>query len=212
MSVNLVVYTCAFCVSDYLLSHFGFEGRYYLNHFVANMFVSMFTLSDLVHSYDMKTVILSSYDYRAITMVFAIHVYHVIMYFRKFTFDDWLHHGLMICFALPLSVAMNQVKLINHSLFFLSGFPGGVNYALLFLERNGFLSKQTQKKINKHLNIWVRQPGCIATCVLILIGIYNFAEFETYQTIVGLLVCLVVYWNGNYFMEQVVSDYAKKFL
>lgn len=209
--LSLVLYTVLYCLSDYVLQKYGFEGRYYFNHFVANTLVAIYCFNDLLRAYDLKDVLLASYDYRAITMVSAIHMYHIIFYYKYFKRDDWLHHVLMIFFALPLAVAMNQVKLINHSLFFLSGFPGGVNYALLFLQRNGYLTRERQKQINKHLNIWVRQPGCIATCVLIIIGLYNFTEYETYQKVVGFLICLVVYWNGNYFMEQVVSDFAKRY-
>ena len=47
--------------------------------------------------------------------------------------------------------------LLNHSLFFLTGLPGGINYINLFLTRNRCMQRLTQKRVNNSLNLWIKQ-------------------------------------------------------
>ena len=68
--------------------------------------------------------------------------------------------------ALPMGLTMNSGPLLNYSLFFLTGLPGGINYILLFLSRNKCMERLTQKRINNSLNLWIRAPGCISHSTL----------------------------------------------
>ena len=89
---------------------------------------------------------------------------------------------------------------------FLTGLPGGINYYLLFLQRNNIIEKKTQKYYNYHLNLWIRQPGCIATALL---SILFYIKFETtfIEKIFNIYIIIIHYWNGIYFMEQVIKNY-----
>ena len=146
-------------------------------------------------------------------LVYSLHFYHMIAYFPKLRFDDWLHHILMVLVALAfLSSMVSTGTLLNHSLFFLCGLPGMIDYALLFLVRNNYIDRMTEKYVNKQLNLWVRAPGCIAHSAISILAYFTnmrAGRTQKYEFIVVIVTSLLVYWNGIYFMEQVVSDYKK---
>ena len=117
----------------------------------------------------------------------------------------------MIFILAPLSVFLNIGSLINHALFFLTGLPGGIDYFLLFLNRNHLISKFFEKKINCFLNLYVRCPGCIAHTALGVLTISKKIQSENinlFNIILSVLACSITYWNGIYFMNQVVQNYA----
>merc|ERR1711935_356126 len=108
-----------------------------------------------------------------------------------------------------LAGIVNGGTLLNHSLFFLCGLPGLIDYIMLFLVRNKYINKMTEKKYNKLINLWLRAPGCIAHSVLTLVSFLAFKKktATNIEYFAAMLTSLLVYWNGIYFMEQVVSDY-----
>jgi len=142
----------------------------------------------------------------AVELVFALHLYHCILYWRKFRLDDWLHHILMIGIALPIGTYLNAGSLLGYSLFFTTGLPGGIDYALLFLNRNGLIVRETEKRINCALNTWIRSPGTATHAILTTIFILHTEPVYTLPWFLGLLTALLNYWNGQYFMEQIVYD------
>ena len=143
-----------------------------------------------------------------VSMVFSIHIYHILYYYQKLRYDDWLHHILMIGVSLPLSLRLNNGAILSHSLFFLSGLPGGIDYCLLFLERNGYIQKRHEKYINYHMNLWVRSPGCILSSYFIINGYFNnYCNYTIVNTFSILLISGTIFWNGIYFMNQVSEDY-----
>ena len=129
----------------------------------------------------------------------------------QFRFDDWLHHILMIGVALPIGAYLPSSTLIGYSLFFSTGLPGGIDYALLFGVRNGWLAPLTEKRINRWLSEWVRSPGCashaaftIAYAFIMATGIYGQMFW------LSVIPAVLMYWNGQYFMNQVVVDYTRR--
>ena len=124
-------------------------------------------------------------------------------------FDDWLHHGLMVGVALPLTEIVPSSTILGHSMFFINGLPGMIDYTMLFLNRNNMISKYTEKSINRILNTWIRCPGCVMTTGFILMNIgikYDLMSIQ--QKVASFAMAGCVYWNGVYFMDQVVRDYA----
>ena len=118
----------------------------------------------------------------------------------------------MVFVCLPLTINLNYPNIINHTLFFLTGLPGCIDYFLLFLVRNAIISKYIEKYINVHLNLWIRCPGCIASSVLILKKIgedYNYISFI--EIIFMIIICILVYWNGIYFMYLTVYDFSNRY-
>jgi len=131
------------------------------------------------------------------------------VYREKFKSDDWLHHILMGA-ALFMAHQFNTGRLINYSLFFTTGFPGMIDYFLLFLVKNNKLDFRIEKKMNNYINLWIRCPGCISHAVLTVL-VYNIykntilnGHFEQFGYI---FTAIITYWNGIYFMNKVVISY-----
>jgi hypothetical protein len=206
-----MIFLCiaGFSLLDKLMETFNFEGRYYANHTLANAAIVSLTAKDAIDCYLMKFDTTSGSLYAPKAIVYGLHFYHMMMYHKKMRFDDWLHHGLMVGVALPLTEVVPASTILGHSMFFINGLPGMIDYSLLFLTRNNMISKYTEKRVNRLLNIWVRCPGCVMTTGFILINVgmhYNVMSIQ--QKIASFAMAGCVYWNGVYFMDQVVRDYA----
>lgn len=204
---SIIIYTIFFCSLDLYLNKY-FKNNYYLLHSLSNIIITYYTINDVLLTYtDFHNSLYQPIDYLPIIITYSLHIYHIINYFQKLMFDDWLHHILMCGIALPIGTLSNSGRLLNHSLFYLTGPPGAINYLLLFLNRNGYIQKSTQKKYNYFLNLWIRAPGCIIHSSLTLIIAY-----QNYLTIIQLFSIIITniltFWNGIYFMDKVVQDYA----
>jgi hypothetical protein len=187
----------------------GLNGVYYLVHFLHNGMIVRSTYQDVLTTYtDFGSLGRYEPNYHAASLVFALHFYHIAMYYRKFRFDDWLHHITMIFVALPIGVFVPASTLLGYSLFFTTGLPGCIDYLLLFLVRNGWLGRLKEKRANHFLNVWVRSPGCVSHAVITMIHLMNLPSLSL-QTLC-FIPAILNYWNGQYFMEQVVTDYAKQ--
>jgi hypothetical protein len=137
----------------------------------------------------------------------------MIKYYNSLRFDDWLHHLLMVGVSLPLTELIPQNNLIGHCLFFTTGLPGLIDYFLLALVRNNFITKLTEKRINNQINLWVRCPGCIMNVALCLANVVtNYSTMTNVQVFGCGIIIGSVYWNGVYFMNQVTTDYTRNLL
>jgi len=205
---NISIIFSSFYLLDLSLTKFTpIDGFYYLIHSLHNGVIVYLTGYEVYKTLtDFKYVLSSPKNMLALEFVFALHFYHIARYWRKFRFDDWLHHILMIGIALPIGWIADSRSLLGYSLFFTTGLPGGIDYALLCLTRNNLLNKTTEKNINAWLNTWIRSPGCIshATLTLMLISIESimFSQMWWY----GIIVASLTFWNGQYFMRQVVEN------
>ena len=217
--LSIIGLTSCFCVLDTLLSICHYEGRYYLLHSLHNVAILTLSAPDIYHTLtDFPNLTSYSVNTLAASLCFSLHIYHILWYFKNLRFDDWLHHGLMIGFALPFGVLIEAHTLLGLSLFFTTGLPGAIDYFLLFLVRNYWLNRNTEKRINSWLATWVRSPGCVAHATITLVWLFSYRlqhihilySWETVYFIGGLLVAFLNYWNGQYFMNQVVTDYVQR--
>jgi len=205
--IHFFVSLCSFCVADYALNVTGLQGVYYAIHTIHNAFIVYSTYSEVIEALMyFETIGNTPPNYYAAELVFALHIYHCVMYWRKLRRDDWLHHVLMIAVALPIGIYIPSGKLLGFSLFFTTGLPGGIDYALLFLTRNGWLRQETEKRINTFLATWVRAPGCVAQAALTCAFIGTHHEENRFGSILAYLTAILNYWNGMYFAAQVIYD------
>ena len=209
--IKILLFLALYIFMDYMLGE-KVQGKYYLIHSLNNMIIVYLTLPSLIYTY---TNFLTFYEFKSdinsVILTYSLHLYHIIIYFKKLRFDDWLHHILMCGIALPLSIFSNGGSLLGHSLFFLTGLPGGIDYFLIFLNRNNLLKRITEKRINSFLNLWLRCPGCIAHSTITILAYNTFDDIfaiSWLQVISCWLTTILVYWNGIYFMNQVVENYA----
>jgi len=199
----------SFILMDKFLTYYRFQNPYYAIHSLHNAMIVVLTAPDVwITVTDFQN--LESYEpnMMAAYLCFALHFYHIWVYYKSFRFDDWLHHVLMIGLALPLSLVIRSATLLGFSLFFTTGLPGCIDYALLFGVRNGWVRRLTEKWINKELAVWIRSPGCTAHAAFSLLYICPDAAIERNAAI--MILAALIFWNGQYFMQQVVADYAQQ--
>ena len=209
---NIVKYSLGFSTIDFVLGKFNIKGRYYFNHVLANSMILNGIYHQLPLAYFNNVNNLQIYDYNVVSYIFSIHFYHIFYYNKDLVYYDWLHHILMIFVCLPLSLKIKNYPLFCHSVFFLTGLPGGIDYFLLFLNRNNIIEKKVEKRINYYLNLWIRGPGCIASSTLLAkYFINNYHNQSLSDNLSAMAITGIVFWNGIYFMDLVLSDYYRKY-
>jgi hypothetical protein len=209
MVIELVytfLYFSLFYGIDELLTKCQFEGVYYAVHALHNAMMTVSTAPDVwLTLTDFPASQITPSNTFAIQICFALHIYHIVKYYKKFRMDDWLHHILMIGIALPVGSMLNGGSLLGYSLFFTTGLPGGIDYTLLFLTRNHWISRTIEKQVNSELNVWIRSPGCISMAAFVC-ATNAMNNNSTFEKIGAVSTALLNYWNGQYFMRQVVMN------
>jgi hypothetical protein len=208
--LKVLAATAVFAALDRAFTALRIQRPYYAVHVIHNAAITALTAADIRTAFlaaePAKTPTLPI-AWPAIYCCYALHLYHTLLYWRTFRFDDWLHHILMICVTLPLGCAAPSGPLLGMSLFFTTGLPGGISYGALWLERNGWLSRAIEKGVNQRVNVWIRAPGCVATATLISQSVLVHPDgATTWQGVAGLVCALLVGWNGLYFMQQAVES------
>lgn len=189
------------------MSAVSLQNPYYAIHSIHNAVIVKLTADEVLTTFtDFYRLPMYAPNFQASLLVAALHVYHILLYYRNLRLDDWLHHILMIFVALPIGVVTQSSTLLGFSLFFSTGLPGGIDYALLFAVRNGWLVRGAEKSVNRWLNVWIRSPGCAAHAALTTVYLVGSNDPDILNMIIGLLPAALMYWNGQYFMQQVVAD------
>jgi hypothetical protein len=192
---------------DWACRKLNLKNHNYIVHAIHNAIITILTAPDVYYTFtDLYNITTYPTNWFAIKICLALHLYHIMLYYQTFRFDDWLHHGLMIGVALPIGSYIPAHTFMGFSFFFTTGLPGGIDYALLALVRNEVIPKPLEKCINTWLNVWIRSPGCVAMATL---SIATFLSSNPTPNYWMLLPCVLNYWNGQYFMQQVVTDYAR---
>jgi hypothetical protein len=208
--LNIIIFIQTFILLDNFMKNKLIEGRYYMNHFICNMIIVYHTFSCMINSYNnTNTCDIYSLNYCR-ELICGLHLYHIIWYYNNLRRDDWIHHILMVGIVIPITYIASPEyhNLIGHGIFFITGLPGGIDYLLLFLVRNNMLDRIVEKRINCIINQWIRCPGCISTCSLMLYYSTTQSISHSYYELIGIyMILIIIYWNGVYFMNQVVEDY-----
>ncbi len=208
---RIPLYTAGFCILDYIFHKMNVKGVYYLLHAINNGVVVHECYRDVLTCYlNFSEYTNSSLPNNCIYMTISLHLYHIIVYKNSLRFDDWLHHILMIGIIMPLVGFFHTGGIIvSHGMFYTTGLPGGIDYTLLFLNRNNIIvSRKCEKYINTILNAWIRCPGCIITSVFVLIMTQSYKNIiQTHQLFAAWCIIIILYWNGVYFMKDVLRNY-----
>jgi len=139
---------------------------------------------------------------------------------------DWIHHMVMIVIMLPLAWLLQPGPILGHGAFFASGLPGGLDYIMLVMVKQGWMSSLTEKRINSNIMVWLRCPGCLYHahfCWLAILEIDRrhaagispvlphspLAQDTPFQAkFCCYVVMITFFWNGLFFMERVVANHA----
>lgn len=188
----------------------GARKPYYAVHVLHNAMIVALTAGDVwACFYDIGSVLYRPISWPAIYLCYGLHAYHIYEYWRSFHADDWLHHALMIGVALPLGSSVRSGALMGLSLFFMTGLPGGINYALLFAERNGWVSRATEKAVNVPVHQWLRGPGCVASAALTWALTMSNIHATQWDRFAAAVIATLTFWNGIYFTNQVARALSR---
>jgi hypothetical protein len=207
--ISIAALTYMFAVIDRTIAVSGYQKPYFAVHVLHNAAIVAATTSDVLVSFaDFGRLTSHPVTWSAVYLCYALHLYHCLLYWRAFHVDDWLHHGLMIGVALPLGSTVPAGPLMGMNLFFTTGLPGGVSYALLFAEKNRWITQWTSRRWNARVNLWIRSPGCMAMAALALVATISSPSATVWEKGVTWTVAALTAWNGQYFMEQVLTATA----
>lgn len=217
-------------IYDRLMAH-GKPGEWFEIHAFANAVVVLFSLPamwqwvldpisvvvsksnttdapDLFGSgWSSPPVLFHANNHWAILMVLAVHTYHCVKF--PLSAQDMFHHFVFVpIIGVYGGFWVKWGSIRNCVAFFISGFPGGVDYVNLTLVKRGICSKLYQKRIGSKINLWIRGPGIgvllPGTCYLgIVYGeVQGWAEIAKVVFVAG-FSC----FNGLYYMDMAIKNY-----
>ena len=146
-----------------------------------------------------------------LTVINSVHIYHMIGGFRL-NGGDYFHHLMFIPTLGFPGQYFNCGSLGPWLGFFISGLPGGIDYALLGLVKLGLLSRLREKRYSANLNTWCRCPGIITTTVLFAQGVLYGLYDKSIPIVFVVLYIFLPAYNGLYYGKQAVANYTVNFI
>lgn len=193
--------------SDETVPH---NARWFFIHALVNLGICLIGCEDVgycLKNYEDCSV--SQWTYKSrITFQLAVisHLYHILVFFGSLKADEWVHHIVMLFIAGPITM-MRPSRVTTVGLFFMTGFPGFIDYTLLWLVKIKKLKPLTEKRLYIWINTWLRSPGCALTCFLAIPALRLADQTERCFL---LLQALLTLWNGQYYMMKTCVDYGRK--
>jgi len=187
------------------------KSRYFALHAVANAFTAIYAFPDVVRmSTDpFNSIGMASYTMLANSAVASIHLYHC--FFFRLRWDDIMHHAVFVSILCGIAIPFKHTggSLNCFGCFFLSGLPGGIDFVLLTLVKNGWMDPLAEKKWNSTINTWMRGPS---------MAIYAFVAWENWIT--GrtaalptwslIVVAGLHFTNGQYYSQMAIGNYYER--
>jgi len=192
---------------------FGFairtKSRWFVLHGVYNMIISVLTLPDLWTSIRRPSIMLlpeSGSGHWPLVLVSALHLWHMLAY-SGLTWDDYYHHIVFAGSLCLVGLRYQWGALINFFIFFVCGFPGGVDYLLLACVKHNYIRKIDEKRWNAYINTWCRAPG------IVFAGSWGFASWMEGAGVqipwfIKLMALALGLMNGQYYGRRVVASWA----
>lgn len=183
------------------------KARWFMLHSISNMLVVSLTIDDVVSlttSPITNVIDNANTSEHAAVFVLCLHIYHVFAY--RINRMDVIHHGVMTI-ILVLAIFLDNpfyYTLCNFNLFFSCGLPGGIDYILMFLVQINKLESIMEKRLNTHINTWLRAPGILYGAIMchqhwLLTGTDTFGH---------MLSTLILVWNAQFFSRLVSISYG----
>ena len=146
-------------------------------------------------------------------MIGALHIFHLVMYWKDITRDDLFHHLLFVTFNqcaqfYPILSGWKVYQwgsALNAINFFACGLPGGLDYFFLGLTKIGKMQRLTHKRLQAVINVWLRCPGIFSSVSISLFESYRNYKNVPFSGVVIAHVCFVLIgYNAIHYMERVV--------
>lgn len=178
------------------------SARYYILHALMNGWVVWNVFEDSCSTFANPT---STYetDPMVIYHVLFFHIHHWACY--QTSVDEKVHHIVNVFVVCPM-LLMHPSNIVYFAFFFMCGLPGFVTYTTLSLYKLGYITKNVEKRVSKHISLWIRTPGVVVACYLMGLNYVSWAV--DLSNIAALLVLFASLWNGMYFLNSIIiSEY-----
>jgi len=189
------------------------SARWFFLHIWINLVVVLFGLYDVflclsnpLMCFDNITLWNSSVPFM---MGFTGHMYHLIM-FDKIKPSDIFHHVLMWSIAGTLSFLYLQKPGTNLALFGLTGFPGAIDYILLYFVKSGIIRSIQEKKCNIFIQTWIRMPIILITGGILYVNLLHHQIQSYLYLLCASITGLLCVWNGIHYMHDTLESYYSK--
>eukprot|EP01130_Rhizamoeba_saxonica_P000740 TRINITY_DN10666_c0_g1_i1.p1 TRINITY_DN10666_c0_g1~~TRINITY_DN10666_c0_g1_i1.p1 ORF type:complete len:229 (-),score=16.36 TRINITY_DN10666_c0_g1_i1:31-717(-) len=205
---SLGIIITATAVIDFILRQFvtSKNARWFSIHAILNVFVAILSFGDLLRAFGepYRALDVQSITELPIYIVVGCHIYHMVA-FDNLTRDDWIHHIVFVGIIGTSGILGDFGVMTNTTCFFLSGFPGGLDYGMLALVKLGYMGVLTEKDWNARINVWIRGPGC-TLCAYIMYVAYKNSETTTWSWYACVILMTLTAGNGQYYMQRVVGN------
>ena len=185
--------------------------RWFFIHAFVNLVVTTTTFSDVIECfsdpYSCKSRISSSSQI-GYNMAVVSHLYHMVFFYNFLTYYEWLHHIIMCFICGPLANIYNHDKICMSSLWFLSGFPGLIDYTMLYLVKLDKVTSRFQKQLYLYISTMIRSPGCIIMAYIQFINLHKVRNIDEF--VARILLSSLVLWNAQYFLYITIRDTTNK--
>ena len=182
------------------------KARWFMLHAIINFFVAAFSIKDsiIVLTLPQCSMLLPMYSWQPSYLAYSLHLYHFLAY-TVVRLDDILHHLVFVGTFGVVNFLMSWGPFVNLFLFLMTGVPGGINYAMLSFVKLKKFDTIKAKRINSHINVWLRMPGLVIVSTIMYTC---FIGGKTNVHPVASILCIALtFINGVYYMQQVVLNY-----
>jgi len=138
----------------------------------------------------------------------AVHMFHLVVYFFELRTEDIVHHLLFGVLLSIMNFSWSWGQVTNQLLFFITGLPGGITYALLVMVKLGKLKALREKGWSASLNTWLRAPGLV--WFVAVVGSCLAHGWYFAPTWAVWLCILLAFINGTYYGRQALENYVQK--
>ena len=186
---------------------FDCSTRWFVLHVAINGFVVYLTFNDMVNALtNIENAHKNIISMTALNSIVALHFYHM-LFFDNLCFIDWLHHILMMYVAVNVYNNSSIGSSINYILFYVSGLPGGIDYAMLILVKYKYMQSITEKRLNTYLNVWIRSPFLVVGTYLLYLS--NKITHTNVNPYICASTIILLFWNAQYFAYRITSNFVK---
>jgi hypothetical protein len=192
-------------------NHVPASARWFFIHAFTNMLICELGFPSLLFCLKnistCSTVPVDTDGLHALYTAIILHLYHVVFFYPHLTYNDYIHHGFMLGISGPLCL-MYPSRLVVMGLWFMSGFPGMIDYFLLWCVKMNWVDTMTEKYIYTLITMLVRSPGCLLSSFAAVPLLMNPSWTGGYVAMV--LNAALTFWNGQYYAMLTCFDYGSK--
>ena len=177
-----------------------YRGSYVGIHSVVNTWLAVATYSDMLSVLAEPSCCTDRTSKSPLVLIIALHCFHTV-YYWPLSAEDISHHISMIMVCAPYSLYHGVNRLTNYLIFFVSGLPGALSYALIFFCKNGMVSKSLSIRCHAAINVLLRGPFLVIGAYLGILAYLTSPQATWPWLIIALLIAL----NGTYYSARSVE-------